>query len=376
MPSRRDFIRTALAGAAGLAASGLFDKPPSEPPPEEPKVQEPTPEELARQQQEAQERALKEREEALNPERIREAIQAYREAFPQREEELRNMDDRSSIPKLLARVMRSEDPYYLSVAGLIGVAVLNRWKNANKGENERSFWGVVMGKAQEFGPQDQYRKFFSTDRDPTPHDEYLLLADMLVQTGEFAELYKKMIMENAEALRAQANTTRSAKSAARLRGKAQDILDNGFVIREDEEPGPGDRIGAYDRVQHEASPWWRMADRFQFLQMMFLHVAAQRKFHEEYQDKVKKGIAGGATVYRSPEDVIEKWKAELGVRMINVPLGRAGIEGEPNDYVRFGVIVGDLDKEGLSEDDFSEYIRKDVLLAACFAPPSAKRAAA
>ncbi len=374
MPSRRDFIRAALAGAAGIAVSGLFDKSPEEPSPEEPQAPAPTPEELARREQEAQEGALKEREESLSQERIHEAIVEYGETFPQRLEEVKKMNDRSII-KILARVMRSEDPYYISVAGLIGVAALNRWKNANKGENKRSFWKVVMGNAKEFGPQDKIRKFFSTDRDPNPHDEYLLLADMLLQTGEFSELYKKTVMGDVEALRAQAGRARSAKIAARLRNKAQDLLNNSIVIHEDEENAPGDRIGAYDRARHEASPWWRMADRFQFLQTMFLHVAAQKKYHKDYQEKVTAGNAVGATVYRSPEEVIEKWETELGVRMINIPLGRAGIEGDPDKHVRFGVIVGELDKEGLSEDEISAYIKKDPLLAACFASPSAKRAA-
>ncbi len=373
MPSRRDFIRAALAGAAGIAVSGLFDKSPEEPSPEEPQAPAPTPEELARREQEAQERALKEREEALSPERIREAIAEYQQALPHRLEVLRKMKD-NDIVKLLACVMRSEEPNYISIAGLIGVAVLNRWKNSNKGEKERSFWKVVMGNAEKFGPQDKIRKFFSTDRDPTPHDEYLLLADMLVQTGEFSELYRATTKKDMASLRNRADNARSPAEAARLRKKVQDTWDKHCVIPEDAEKQQH-LIGPQMQPSFEKSHWWRMSDRFQFLQTMFLHVAAQQKYYDEYQEKVKKGLAEGATVFQKPDSVKIHWEGTLGVKWINPPLGRAGIKGNPDEYILFGVIVGEKDKEGLREEEFHSYMQNDMVLASCF-PSAAKRAAA
>ncbi|MFA4873337.1 MAG: hypothetical protein WC659_05375 [Patescibacteria group bacterium] len=402
--SRGEFFRIALGGVAGLAAGGLFDKPPSpEQALEGQKPPESTPEELARQEQEAQERALKEREEALSPERIMEAINAYREAFPQRGKQLMEMDDRD-IVKLLARVMYSEDHDYLAVSGLIGVTALNRWANINRVEQKnnfmrvkarhRSFERVVMGKAKEFGPQDKIRRDFSTELNPENNENYLLFADMLLQTGAFSQLYKDGVQDIQESVTKEMSALEEKlrQGVFKTKRKRDDVekriislrerleqMQNGilFPLAEDE-MGPERAYEEHKFMRDKAEKWWDFSKRFQFLQTMFLHPKVQQEYYDDYEAKKAAGNAVGATVYRSPKTVMEDWEVKLGVHWIDIPLGRAGIKGfeDPNDYVRFGAIVGPLDPQGLSEDEFSAYMRKDALLAACYAPSSAKRAAA
>ncbi|MEW6611049.1 MAG: twin-arginine translocation signal domain-containing protein [Patescibacteria group bacterium] len=370
MPSRRDFLKALGIGAGVFAAGNLLDKSPSEPSPDEPKATEPTSEELAQREKEAQEQARKEREKALSPERIMEAIHAYQEEFPDRLDKLKAMDNQR-IPKLLARVICSEDPYYISVAGLIGVCVLNRWKNAHRGDISPTFWHVVMGDAKEFGRQDAVRKYFATDQDPSEdkYEAHLLLADMLLQTGEFAYLYRKTIQNHADGLSMQAKQARSGKTAERLRKRAQEMLQSHLVDCSEKTFEPGDKIGAYLHERRELSGWRGISERFQFLQTMFLHIIAQRKNRADYLAKKALGETG-MTYYRSPEEVMNKWETELGVKWINMPLDKAGIAGDPHEYVRFGVIVGQRDAEGLSEEEFNACLEKNALLAECFAPPT------
>ena len=398
--SRREFIGAAIG--AGLAVgSGAFFSDTKRPSPEEPKPPEPTPEELARRELEAQERALKEREEALSPERIKEAINAYREAFPDRVEQLKKMDDHD-IVKLLARVMYSEDHSHLAVSGLIGVTALNRWANVNRAEQRensmrvraehRSFWRVVMGKAKEFGPQDKVRKDFSTGLNPENNEDYLLFADMLLQTGAFSQLYKDGVQDIRESITKEMSAleeklrqgvfkTRrkrggAEKRAELLRERLLRMQDEILFPRTEDEMGPGEVFEKRELMRNKMAKWWDFSKRFQFLQTMFLHPQAQDNNYADYEARKAQGLVAGATRYRPAKKVMEEWEEELGVRWIDVPLGRAGIEGDPRRYIRFGAIVGKHDPEGMRLNEFSEHLEKDASLAACFAPPSAKRAAA